>query len=234
MATRDRVSIARSAASGLRQFISELDDNPVLLGFDGFVDSIIDVVDKRHDKDRYERLTTIGELGRKITAAAGQSSNYELVVKLEKLGGNGPIMANAMAAFGLPVTYIGALGYPDVDPVFSELAQRSRVISVAGPGRTDALEFADGKLMLGKLQTLKDVNWARMEAVAGADELLNLFRQARLLGMVNWTMLPYLSNVWQHLVDSVLPSGSIRQAGDRFSSIWRTRKNAHAVTSSTR
>ena len=55
----------------------------------------------------------------------GESSNYELVVKQQKLGGNGPIMANALASFGMNVTYIGNLGYPAIHPVFEEFAKRA-------------------------------------------------------------------------------------------------------------
>ncbi len=114
-------------------------------------------------KDRYEAMKTIDVLGDKILAAAGQSSNYELLVKQTKLGGNGPIMANALAAAGLPVTYIGNLGYPAMHPVFAELAKRAKeVISIAEPGHTDALEFEDGKLMLGKHQTLGDISWENL------------------------------------------------------------------------
>ena len=57
-------------------------------------------------------MRTIGAIGQKILNASGQSSNYELVVKQRKLGGNGPIMANALACLGLDVTYLGNLGYP--------------------------------------------------------------------------------------------------------------------------
>src|SRR5689334_4859836 len=78
-----------------------------LVGLDGFVDNIISVVDKRHDLEKFDRIRTIEVLGQKIKNAAGQSSNYELVVTQQKLGGNGPIMANALAAIGMDVTYIG-------------------------------------------------------------------------------------------------------------------------------
>src|SRR5919199_666690 len=121
----DRTSIARQAAAGLRRFADQRTQHPVLIGFDGFVDSIITVVDKRYDAVHFDPVETIEQFGKKVLAAAGQSSNYELVVKLEKLGGNGPIMANAMATLGLPVTYVGCLGYPALHPVFEGLASRA-------------------------------------------------------------------------------------------------------------
>ena len=169
-----RHQTCQSTAEALRLAASKLPAMSAVLGFDGFVDEIIAVVDKRHGPDRYEPVESIAAMARKILGASGESSNYELIVKQRKLGGNGPIMANALASLGLGVTYIGNLGYPDVHLVFREFAGRAKVISIAEPGHTDALEFADGKLMLGKLQTLGDVNWenpAREGRPAPADRL---------------------------------------------------------------
>src|SRR5690606_29434678 len=114
---------------------------------DGFVDSIIHVVDQRHDLHNHTPLPTIEAFGQRVLAAAGHSANFELVTTHQKLGGNGPIMANALAAASLDVTYIGTLGQPDLHPVFHDFASRAKVHSVLQPGLTDALEFRDGKLM---------------------------------------------------------------------------------------
>src|ERR1043165_6858488 len=45
------------------------------VGLDGFVDEIIAVVDKRRSHEHYDPIRTIDVLGRKIGAAAGESSN---------------------------------------------------------------------------------------------------------------------------------------------------------------
>src|SRR4051812_46693969 len=176
------------------------------LGLDGFVDEIIAVVDKRHDGGRYDPVRTIDLLARKMAAAAGQSSNYELVVKQRKLGGNGPIMANALAAFGFAVTYIGNLGYPTLDPVFEPLARRAKVHSIGQPGHTDALEFDDGKLMLGKHESLGEVNWDNLIGRVGRDRLKELMDGSQLIGMVNWTMLPHMSRIWAKMLDEIIPN----------------------------
>src|SRR3954471_5616001 len=132
-----------SAAKKLRAFNSA--QSNVLVGLDGFVDLIIDVVDKRTDATTYTRVETIGSLGERISRAAGLSSNLELVVRQQKLGGNGPIMANAMLENGCAVSYIGNLGRPAVHPVFADMAARCKACySLAEPGTTDALEFRDG------------------------------------------------------------------------------------------
>jgi sugar/nucleoside kinase (ribokinase family) len=200
-----REQICESASRKLMAAAPTLGSMPALIGLDGFVDEIIAVVDKRIDLKRYEAMKTIEVLGQKILQAAGQSSNYELLVTQTKLGGNGPIMANALASAGLAVTYIGCLGYPALHPVFADFAKRAKVYSIAEPGHTDALEFEDGKLMFGKHQSLGDINWDNLLARVGKDRLVELVCNAKLIGMTNWTMLPVMSDIWSKLQTEILP-----------------------------
>jgi len=198
----DRATIAKTAAAGLRAFADQTQTagaSPVLIGFDGFVDSIIAVVDKRHSVESFDPIPTIADFGARISAKAGQSSNYEMVVTLEKLGGNGPIMANAMAAGGVAVSYVGCLGYPATHPVFEGFAETAEVFSVAEPGYTNALEFDDGKLMLGKYETVSKLDWPAIEASIGADMFAQLVQRSKLIGLANWTMLNKIETVWSHI-----------------------------------
>jgi sugar/nucleoside kinase (ribokinase family) len=176
------------------------------VGLDGFVDEILHVVDKREDAERYQRLPTIAKLAERLAGAAGRSTNIELVGQVTKLGGNGPIMANALASFGLQVTYLGILGYPNIHPVFSEFAKKARVHSIAEPGYTDALEFDDGKIMLGKHQSLKQMNWENILARFGRDKLAAGLGSADLVGFVNWTMLTYMSEIWSAVLKEICPA----------------------------
>src|SRR4051794_28005605 len=123
-----REQICELTSRKLSAAIPNLPNLKATVGLDGFVDEIIAVVDKRHAHDRYDAIRTIAALGAKITGASGESSNYELVVKRMKLGGNGPIMANALAEMGLAVTYVGNLGYPTLHPVFEPLARKAAAI----------------------------------------------------------------------------------------------------------
>jgi hypothetical protein len=149
-----------AALEGRRGKVPQLS---AFLGLDGFVDEIIAVVDERQDARTYCRIPTIARLAERIAAAAGRSTNVELVTTRTKLGGNGPIMANALAAFGVKVTYLGALGYPPSTRCSRNSASHAEVHSIADPGRTDALEFEDGKLLFGKMFPLADVTWDNIE-----------------------------------------------------------------------
>ncbi len=205
MTPSHRQETCRATAEALRRLAPGLPALKAVVGLDGFVDEIVAVVDKRHGPDDYEPVASIAAMARKILAASGESSNYELVVKQRKLGGNGPIMANALAALGLEVTYIGCLGHPAIHPVFHEFSQRAKVVSIAEPGHTDALEFADGKLMLVKSESLADVSWANLAATLPPADLATLAAGASLVGLLNWTMLPRMGEIWDHLLADVLP-----------------------------
>ena len=175
------------------------------VGLDGFVDEILHVVDKRMDAQNYERVPSIARLAERLAEAAGKSTNIELVNQLTKLGGNGPIMANALARFGLKVTYLGNLGYPHIHPVFHEFVQRAEVHSIAEPGHTDALEFEDGKIMFGKHTSLKEVTWTNILARFGRDRFAEKFEASDLVAFVNWTMLPHMSDIWEALQKELCP-----------------------------
>ena len=197
-----------------RKVIDEINSKPFTLasqkgvvGLDGFVDKIVAPVEKRHGLgDQFDAVSTIAEMGAKISAAAGKSANIELFPRFEKLGGNGPIMANAMLALGMEVRYIGALGSPLINPVFEEFASKTKAITLCEPGITTALEFKDGKLMLGNTLSLESIDFATIIEKCGEGEFLDLISHADLISVVNWTMIPKMTAVLVELVDKVLPN----------------------------
>ncbi len=178
-----------------------------VVGLDGFVDKIVAPVEKRYGLgDQFEPVETIADLGAKISDAAGKSANIELFPRFEKLGGNGPIMANAMLSLGMNVRYIGALGSPLINPVFGEFAQKTNAISLCEPGITTALEFKDGKLMLGNTLSLENIDYQTMIEKCGEGEFISLLSQADLVSIVNWTMIPKMTALLIELVEKILPN----------------------------
>ena len=186
--------------SVLKNIIEKLkknsDEQHVLIGFDGFIDEIIEVVATRKNAEKYEKIKTITEFSEKIAAMAGLSGNIELVSKETRFGGNGPIMANALLNQGFSVDYIGALGKEKINPLFDEFVSKcEKVISLSEPGHTDALEFNDGKVMLGRINQLYEVNWQNLQKHISEKELAKLVKKYALIAITNWSSLPELSSV---------------------------------------
>ncbi len=198
--------LREQTASQLLASANRASQMTAFVGLDGFVDEILHVVDKRDSADSYRRLPTIAKFAERLAGAAGKSTNVELVNIFTKLGGNGPIMANALASLGLKVTYLGNLGYPNLHPIFNDFAKCAEVHTIAEPGHTDALEFEDGKIMVGKIESLKEVNWPNIATRYGTVKFTAKFSSADLVGFVNWTMLSAMSDIWASIQKEICPS----------------------------
>jgi len=199
------LELREQCANRLLQTAEQAGSLSAFVGLDGFVDEIVHVVETRQNAETYQRMPSIARLAERIAEAAGRSTNIELVNQLVKLGGNGPIMANALASFGLKVTYLGALGYPNGHPVFDDFAKRAEVFSIAQPGQTDALEFEDGKVMISRTVQLNEITWANIQARFGRDKFAAKFESSNLIAFVNWTMIPYMSDLWEALQEELCP-----------------------------
>jgi len=208
-----RTSLAQSAADAL-ETIDRTKSLTMrsLVGFDGFVDSIIHVVDKRHSMahDDYKRIHTIPEFAARCGAAANRSANIELVVTDTRFGGNGPLLSSALGSLGSPVTYIGAVStegdWSTVDPIYQPFVDLcDQVIPLCPPGRTDALEFDDGKIMLGKPESVQRVTWDRIKEVVGLEKLISIIDEVSLISVVNWTLVGGVEGIWEGLCTDIFP-----------------------------
>lgn len=177
------------------------------IGFDGFTDEILSAVETRTDGETFHPFAKIADFGQRIVNAAGKSSNIELVFKREKLGGNAPILTNALLEGGHRIAFSGAIGLPDaIEPLFQEMADRCEAVFPLCPSaHSDAIEFTDGKIILGKLQNLQSVNYETLIKHVGLDTLISLLDNGDLLVAANWTMLPKMTDLWRCLQQEVIP-----------------------------
>jgi len=213
----------------LRDRRGVLASKPALLGFDGFVDTIVTPVALRAGQgENFTPIGTITEFSQRILGAAGKSTNIEFYPRMDKLGGNGPIMASALLAHGAPVTYIGALGRSSIHPAFAEFARRATVVSLCDPAATTAVEFTDGKLMLGMMRSLDEITPERITAVMGDGALIAALGAADLVGLVNWTMIPNMTAVFADLVTRVLPRVPVRPGRGFFFDLADPEKRSQA------
>ncbi len=186
---------------------ARLSAKSAVVGFDGFVDTIVTPVGLRHGQgENFSPIETLTEFGQRIVAAAGKSTNIELFPRMDKLGGNGPIMANALLATGARVTYIGALGQPQVHSVFADLASKARSFSICDAAHTTAVECNDGKIMLGQMKCLDEITYDRICAVMGESTFHAELAAADLVSLINWTMVPNMTAILVELVERVLPT----------------------------
>ena len=182
-------------------------DLPILLGFDGTVDKLYSVVRERDGLgEAFTAFPQISEFGGRVTDLAGRSGMMELWPKQEKIGGNGPICALALAASSQRVRYIGPLGDP-IDPAFEPLISAAESVeSIGDPAVTHALEFNDGKIMLPVLRTYEELTPARLIERIGRTRLIEWVTGSRLVCLLNWTCLPHMDGIYQGFTEEILPA----------------------------
>ncbi|MDP1836740.1 MAG: hypothetical protein Q8K75_12550 [Chlamydiales bacterium] len=208
----EKLTLARDLQESYKRLTESGQPPLCFVGFDGFTDEIIHVVDQRLDAHTFEPMYTIADFGKRILAAAGKSCNLELVPKETRLGGNAPIMAQALLSGGHRIVFAGAIGpHGNIEPIFQPLALGcERVIPLCPSGHTDALEFYDGKVLLGKIGVLAEVCYEALIARLPEEELIAILDASNLFVSANWTMLPNMNTLWQQLVERIIPHCSQR------------------------
>jgi hypothetical protein len=161
-------------------------DFSVFVGLDGFIDEILEAVDTRTGRgNQYSRLEKISDFAERIQSAAnGKSTNIELYPKQKKIGGNGPILADTLANFDIHVDLVGALGEDHIEKTFHALHKNINKISITAPGRTSAVEFRDGKILLGITNSLDNITLENIQKYINISD----FSHCNLLCFTNWTM----------------------------------------------
>ncbi|MDZ7897344.1 MAG: hypothetical protein U5N85_04855 [Arcicella sp.] len=192
-----------SLIKSLRNYQESGREFKVLVGFDGYVDKIQKVVKSKSGTTSvyYDTITQIADY---VATLAGVSGQIEIRNLELKLGGNAPIMANSLGALGIKNTCIGTMGYPDLNNVFEEMNPNCKVISIAEPAQTNALEFNDGKIILSEVSTFEQLTWTYVSAVAGMDNLTKWIYESQLVAFVDWANLNYCTDIWQGILEDII------------------------------
>jgi hypothetical protein len=186
-------------------FAALLSSSKATTGFDGFIDTISRMIRQKRSHKPHIFFNKIKEFGKYITDKAGSSFSLEAEEQLSKLGGNMPITANALAALGVQVSAIGAMGYPRIHPVFEELSHKSILYSFADPGLSTAYEFKDGKIMIADFYGLNAHGWDSIKERIGLGNLIRVYQESDLICIVNWSEIDASTNIWKGLLEDIFP-----------------------------
>ncbi len=192
----------------LKKNRSVITGKKITAGFDGFIDSIVQIIKNKQEQKAVSLFRKINEFGAYISEKSGASFSLELIDISVKPGGNMPNLANALGRLGSTVHCVGALGYPQTHSIFKSLPPVCHLYSFAEPGTATALEFNDGKIMLAQMGELNRTGWKKIKSIIGLDTLIQLFRESDLICLVNWSEIDASSDIWKGLLKDVFPKYS--------------------------
>ena len=179
----------------------------VFLGFDGFVDRILKPI-RIKTNTRKVPFQTMREFSSYIGEKGGKSCSIDLEAIAEKIGGNMPIAANALGNLGCQVTCIGALGYPEINPIFKKMSSNCKLMSVSEPGYCDSLEFEDGKLMLANNTSIDRLGYEQIVSVIGENRLIEYVNGCDAAAFLNWGEMIHSNDIWESFLEHIIPSCS--------------------------
>lgn len=174
-------------------FINNIKGN-VLLGCDGFVDEVYQIVDVRQSLSEYTPLDKMRAFGELVVKRAGGGLGLEIVPKRRCSGGFTPNTGRIAAFLGLKPTLVGLYGDKDIDPAFDEFKDNCNLISLGDPAVTLVFEFGDGKVLMSALKTVANLTWNDFVAFFGEDKLKELFSGVDILGLGYWSLTPDFDN----------------------------------------
>ncbi len=197
------ITLLRELRDKLKLVHKQKIDFKAFAGFDGFVDRIQKVVKKKR-RAKNEYFSSITEFADYLETLAGKSGQVELITEKTKMGGNAPILSNALARLNVKVTCLGTMGFPEVHPVFEAMHSACQKISVAAPGSSNALEFSDGKIIFSLLEELATYDFDRIAKNGDLNKIRKAVQEARLFALVDWVNLPHATSIWQQFLDKII------------------------------
>jgi hypothetical protein len=181
----------------------------IMVGFDGYVDNLYGVVQKKSGTQKHH-FPDIASFSKHIANLAGKSGQVELALKATKIGGNAPIMSQALGELGFKVHCLGTLGYPQLHPVFQSFHPNVYPHTLAMPGLSDAFEFDDGKLIFSDCGSFDALGWEKVKENLGLEKIQEIYLQSQIIATVDWVNLPYATDIWQGLLKEVVhPNGKL-------------------------
>ena len=176
----------------------------IFVGFDGFVDKILKPV-RLKGKEGTEFFLTMKEFADYLIGKEGKSCSVAVEKVQEKIGGNMPIVANALGTLGCSTVCVGAMGIPEVLPIFRKMSGNCRLISVANPGYSDALEFESGKLMLGDNGDIDALDYRRLVEAVPEEAFIGYLEECDGAAFLNWGELIGSNDIWENILFKILP-----------------------------
>lgn len=190
----------------------------VLMGIDGMIDEVWELLDSRTGAGEYTKMTKLMQLGNAITERGTGGLAKERILKRLSSGGFVCNTGRATATLGAHTTMLGLFGRHVRDPVFDEFNGLCRMVSVGEPSRILVLEFTDGKIFLPNLDELINLRWTDIVAGLGEQRLRELCN-VDIMGMGYWSNLYDFDGIMTALIEDYLQNGRTKRVFHDFANL---------------
>ncbi|MBD3353222.1 MAG: hypothetical protein GF364_17210 [Candidatus Lokiarchaeota archaeon] len=196
----------KSVMEKYSKFKNDVNQKTIFLGFDGYIDSLYSLVRKRDSAEKWVKMESMKEFATRINDAAGSSCNVERVLKKNIAGGCAPNTGRSTSHLGANTIICGALGYPEINPLFLDYPDNVSHYSITNPGTTAAYEFNDGKVMTTDFGNINGITWDLIMERIPRDQFIELIEESNAIAQGHWALVPNMNNFWEHLCEDIFPN----------------------------
>ena len=190
----------------------------VLLGIDGMIDEVWELLDSRTGPGEYTKMTRLMDFGSAITERRTGGLAKERLLKRRSSGGFVANTGRATAALGAFTAMLGMFGLEHIDLVFDEFRDCAAMIPVGDPVRMHILEFQDGKIMMPALDELINLRWGDIVERLG-EEKLRALCNVDIMGVGYWSNLYDFEGIMTALTTDYLQNGRTRRVFHDFANL---------------
>ena len=162
----------------------------VVLGIDGFIDQVWQVIETRLSSSEYILIDKMKKFGELIVNRGNGGMANELIKKRRSCGGFTANTGRALCSLELDTVMLGMYGKAAIDPIFNEFMEKGTLISVGDPVISNILEFSDGKIMMPYLHELLSFTWSDLVNILGHEKLKDIFEGADVVSLGYWSNMP--------------------------------------------
>lgn len=189
-----------------------------LLGIDGMIDEVMELVDSRKGATEFNKLTRLMDFGNAITERGTGGLAKERILKRRACGGFVCNTGRAVATLGLDTTFLGVFGKEPFDPLFDEFKGLATLVSVGNPANIQVLEFIDGKIMMPHLDELIKLRWTDFVEKLGMERLVSLLDKD-IVGVGYWSNMYDFENIMTAIVDICVANGRTKRIFHDFANL---------------
>lgn len=198
----------------------------IVLGIDGFIDQVWQVVETRTQDNNYILIDKMQEFGSLIVNRREGGMANELIKKRRSYGGFTANTGKALGNMNLPTTLIGMYGKEEIDKIFHDLQEKCKLISVGDPVVSTILEFTDGKIMMPNLDELLNFTWKDFLSAIGHEQLQKILLNADIVSLGYWSNMPDFDTFMTELTENYFHTNRPRRLFFDFANIKKRSKEA--------
>jgi len=190
--------------------LSELPAEPstigAVVGFDGYIDHIRQLVGERKSPRMYDEIEDFDTVREMFAHASSteKTLQFEWVESKRLPGGHTAHAGQVLTEIGYDLRLLGYFGQP-IQAEFEDAFPDADLLSLGQPTVTEYVQFEDGKFLFTESRKHQALNWETLCEYVPLDDMVSYLEEIDIVSIGGWPLIPEISTIWEGLGQQVYP-----------------------------